>query len=147
MNTTTLSRQTVRTLTLDPQRLLVIARRPGTRIKVLSGRVWMTEEGQTGDQFAVAGEELRTLRRGRSVVEALGSARVQVIEPAGSAVRRVAEWLAVLRRAPDAVAARALALSLSLVLALGVPEMLARGMQQAGVGDAMALAQPGTPRG
>ena len=147
MNTTTFSHQTVRTVTLDPQRLLVITKRPGTRIKVLSGRVWMTEEGQTGDQFAAAGEELRTLQRGRSVVEALGSARVQVIEPAGSVARRVAGWLSTLRREPDAVAARVVALSLAFVLALGVPELLVRGIQQSDASAAMAVALPAAPRG
>ncbi|MES2957671.1 MAG: DUF2917 domain-containing protein [Pseudomonadota bacterium] len=147
MNTATLSRQPIRTLALGPQRLLVIARRPGTRIKVLSGRVWMTEEGQSGDQFAVAGEELRTLRGGRSVIEALGSARVQVIEPTGSAARRVAQWLSALRRAPDTAAARVVALSLSLLLALGVPELLVRGMQPTSAGAAIAVAQTATLRG
>ena len=135
MNTTTLTHPAVRTLALDPQRLLVIANRPGTRIKVLSGRVWMTEQGQAGDQFAVAGEELQLAGRGRSVVEGLGSARVQVIEPPRAWAARLASWLTTLRREPGTVAARAVALSLAFVLTIGVPELLVRGLQH-GSGDA-----------
>jgi hypothetical protein len=142
MNTTTLTHPAVRKLTLDAQQLLVIVNRPGTRIKVLSGRVWMTEQGQTGDQFAVAGEELQLAGRGRSVVEGLGSARVQVIEAPRAWTLRLPSWLSALRREPGTVAARTVALSLALVLTIGVPEVLVRGLQQGSNEAAMAFARP-----
>lgn len=130
----------VHTHTLDPQHLIVLADRPGTRLKVLAGRVWLTEEGQPGDQFAVAGEELRIAGRGRSIVEGLGSARVQVIEPARGWATRLSAALALWRRESDRVAVRAGALSLSLLLALGVPEPLVRGLPPIGTGIVLAAA-------
>jgi len=147
MNTATLTHPAVRTLALDPLQLLVIANRPGTRIKVLSGRVWLTEQGQPGDQFALAGEELQLTGRGRSVVEGLGSARVQVIEPPRAWAVRVSSWLTALRRERGTVAARAVALSLAFVLTIGVPELLVRGLQHGSSDAAMVVARPAVQPG
>jgi hypothetical protein len=128
MNTATLSHPSIRTVALDHQHLLVITRRPGACIKVLSGRVWMTEEGQTGDQFAVAGEELRVASHGRVVVEGLGCARVRLVEPVRGWAVRLAALRAALSRIPGHLAKRPVALTLSLVLAIGLPELLGRGL-------------------
>jgi hypothetical protein len=128
MNTATLSHPTVRTVALDHQRLLVITRRPDARIKVLSGRVWLTEEGLAGDQFASAGEELRVAGHGRVVVEGLGCARVRLVEPRRGWAARMAALRSALSRISGHLANRPVALTLSLVLAIGLPELLGRGL-------------------
>jgi hypothetical protein len=123
MNTRTTSTQSAsRTHELEHKQLLVLADRPGTRIKVLSGRAWLTEEGQPDDRFAQPGEELRVTHRGRAIVEAIGRTRLQLVQPAtGPALR-----LGALLPAPQVLLPRALALVLSLAIALGLPELLAR---------------------
>lgn len=80
---------------------------PGERVRVLYGRVWLTEEGGRRDAFLASGEEVRLDRPGLAVVEALGPARIELIEPlAGpSPLRQAAEqasrWVAgLLRPAP-----------------------------------------------
>jgi hypothetical protein len=122
----TASHPVTRTVDLAPRQLLVLADRRGTRIKVLSGRAWLTEEGQPDDRFAQPGEELRVTRRGRAIVEAIGRTRLRLVQPATG----LAQQLAALWPAPQALLPRAFALVLSLVIALGLPELLARSFMQ-----------------
>ena len=122
----TSSQPITRTQELAHQQLLVLADRPGTRIKVLSGRAWLTEEGQPEDRFAQPGEELRVTHRGRAIVEGIGRTRLQLVQPAMGMARR----LGALLPAPQAMLPRAFALVLSLVIALGLPELLARSFMQ-----------------
>jgi hypothetical protein len=122
----TSSQPVSRTQDLEHRQLLVLADRPGTRIKVLSGRAWLTEEGQPEDRFAQPGEELRVTHRGRAIVEGIGRTRLQLVQPAMSMARR----LGALLPAPQAMLPRTLALVLSLVIALGLPELLARSFMQ-----------------
>lgn len=76
------SAATTRTVDLGYDQLLVLeAARPGTRVRVLYGHMWLTEEGTAQDVFAGSGAEVQLKSRGRAVVEGLGVARVQVIEP------------------------------------------------------------------
>jgi hypothetical protein len=76
------SAATTRTVDLGYDQLLVLeAARPGTRVRVLYGNMWLTEEGTAQDVFAGSGAEVQLKSRGRAVVEGLGVARVQVIEP------------------------------------------------------------------
>jgi hypothetical protein len=115
-----------RTQELAHQQLLVLADRPGTRIKVISGGAWLTEEGQPEDRFAQAGEELRVTRRGRAIVEGIGRTRLQLVQPVSSMARRLGTRLS----APHDMLPRAFALVLSLAIALGLPELLARSFMQ-----------------
>jgi hypothetical protein len=89
----------VRTIDLGYEQMLLLESRPQTRVKVIYGGVWLTEEGLSQDVFAASGEEVALKSRGLAVVEGLGYARVQVMEmPSGlSAVRAAA------RRAFDSV--------------------------------------------
>lgn len=144
MNTATFSDQAIRHLVLGDQQLLVLVNRPGTRIKVSSGAVWLTEEGQLDDHFAAAGEELRLARSGRTIIEALGHAQLQLIEPARGLALRLRAWLTALRRDPGAVGVHAVSLSLSLALAIGGVEMLARGFHQADADVTAAAAKQAT---
>jgi hypothetical protein len=61
--------------------MLLLESRPCTRIKVIYGGVWLTEEGRPDDVFAKHGEEVALKSHGLAVVEGLGYARVQVSEP------------------------------------------------------------------
>jgi hypothetical protein len=114
----------LRTVDLEKGQLIVVRDRPGTRVQVLSGGVWLTEEGRGGDRFAQAGGEIRLARRGRAVVEALQRSRVSISEPTRPWPRALAEGVAA--RAHDPVWARGLSFALALVVAFGVPELLAR---------------------
>lgn len=78
---------TSRTVDLGYDQLLVLEARPGDRVRVLYGQMWLTEEGSARDTFAASGEEVALRSRGRAVIEGLGLARVQVIEPGRSAWR------------------------------------------------------------
>lgn len=104
-----------RTVDLGYEQLLVLESRPGVRVRVLYGSLWLTEEGLTQDVFAACGEEVALKSRGLAVVEGLGLARVQVIEPATrvpaalmAVVRTAAERLRDRLRAAGSAAARLL---------------------------------------
>ena len=53
----------------------------GERVRVLSGRVWLTEEGDPNDEFLASGQEVALGGQGLAVIEALTAARVQLVEP------------------------------------------------------------------
>ena len=72
---------TTRTIDLGYEQLLTFVGRPGTRVRVLYGSMWLTEEGREQDIFAGCGDEVLLKAGGLSVIEGLGAARVQVIEP------------------------------------------------------------------
>jgi hypothetical protein len=71
----------VRTVDLGYEQLLLLESRPRTRIKVIYGGIWLTEEHRPEDVFAGSGEEVELKSRGLAVVEGLGYARVQIAEP------------------------------------------------------------------
>lgn len=87
---------TSRTVDLGYDQLLVLEGRPGTKVRVLYGSLWLTEEGTVQDVFAASGDEVALKARGRAVIEGLGVARVQVIEPGRT--RRAVRWLQSLAR-------------------------------------------------
>jgi len=76
------ARTTTRTIDLGYEQLLTFVGRPGTRVRVLFGSMWLTEEGYEQDVFVCCGDEVLLKSGGLSVIEGLGAARVQVIEPA-----------------------------------------------------------------
>lgn len=82
------------TIDLGYDQLLLLEDRPRTRLKVIYGGIWLTEEGVACDRFAASGEEITLAARGLAVVEGLGYARVEVSEPP----RRRAALLPALRR-------------------------------------------------
>jgi hypothetical protein len=73
--------ETTRTIDLGYEQLLTFVGRPGTRVRVLFGSMWLTEEGREQDIFAHCGDELTLRSGGLSVIEGLGAARVQLIDP------------------------------------------------------------------
>ena len=118
------------TIDLDHEQLLVLQDRSGTRVRVLSGGVWLTEEGKPDDRFAWCGEELLLNAHGRTVLEGIGQARIEVLQPPLRPAQRLRERFAALRGDPSRVLVRSLASVVSLVLALGLPHLVARGLQQ-----------------
>ena len=89
----------VQTVDLEHDQLLLLASHRRTRVKVLFGGVWLTEEGMTQDVFACSGEEVALKSRGLAVIEGLGVARVQVLrtptfETFGSRVGAALRWMA-----------------------------------------------------
>jgi hypothetical protein len=92
-----------RTLDLPGGSVVPFPSMPGERVRVLYGRVWLTEEGGPGDAFLATGEEISLGTRGLAVIEAMGPARIQLYEDlqspswllksATAAARRVLNWL------------------------------------------------------
>lgn len=78
----------VRTVELVQRQVLVIDGSRQASLRVLSGAAWLTQEGEAGDSVVPAGGQV-ALGRGRTLVEALGPARVQV---ADTAVPWAAAW-------------------------------------------------------
>ena len=106
---------TFKTLDLPGGALMPFASMPGERIRVVSGRVWLTEEGSLRDAFLATGEEVSLGTRGLAVIETFSPARIQLLVPAsmsnsaGILRRRVKRWLSTLwlRQFRRPVAARA----------------------------------------
>ena len=92
--------QTVTTVDLGYEQMLVFDGGPGARVRVLYGATWLTEEGQRTDAIVGAGSEL-ALHGGRAVAEGLAPTRLQIVQarrsdPAahiGRRLRQAAGWL------------------------------------------------------
>jgi hypothetical protein len=89
---------TLRTLDLPGGSLLPFTSTPGERVRVLYGRVWVTAEGDSRDAFLAAGEEVSLASRGLAVIEALGPARIELIENARAPSRIAHSAAALVRR-------------------------------------------------
>ncbi len=97
-----------RTLDLPGGTLVPFPSVPGERVRILYGRIWLTEEGSPRDAFLASGEEVSLATRGLAVIEALGPARIQLVEPikvrlaiataVKGIVQRLAAWLRGQRR-------------------------------------------------
>jgi hypothetical protein len=75
------SATTIRTVDLGYDQLLILEDRPGARISVLFGGIWLTEEGSRADVFAHSGQMVALRSRKRAVLEGIGPTRVEVAEP------------------------------------------------------------------
>jgi hypothetical protein len=82
-----------RTVDLGYEQMLLVESHPRTRIKVIYGGIWLTEEGRTQDVFASSGDEVTLKSHGLAVVEGLGYARVQVLE----APALLSRWIGAVR--------------------------------------------------
>ncbi len=67
-----------KTLDLPGGTLVPLSSTRGERVRVLSGRVWLTEEGDLRDAFLASGEEATLGGHGLAVIEALTPVRVQL---------------------------------------------------------------------
>ena len=73
----------LRTLDLPGGSVMPLHSVPGEQLRILDGRVWLTEEGSPEDAFLASGEEVRLASRGVAVIEALGPTRIQLVESVG----------------------------------------------------------------
>ena len=89
----------LKTLDLRGGTLVPFSSTRGERVRVLSGRIWLTEEGDLHDALLASGDEIALGRQGLAVIEALSPARVQLLQSpslwdlAGNAVQRVVRRL------------------------------------------------------
>jgi hypothetical protein len=79
-------------LTLEPHAPLSIHEGRDTRLSVLEGTVWITEEGRIEDFFVNAGENIDLQGGGRAVLLADQSARVEVQPVVPVSVRAGGDW-------------------------------------------------------
>ena len=90
-------------LTLSRDAPLTISEGVGTEIRVLSGRIWLTEENVADDVFLFAGARYALRRSGRAVIGAEGPAdmpvRILVASPVSVRSRSVANTIGVPLRA------------------------------------------------
>ena len=86
MRTTT---ETTRTIDLGHDQMMVFDGGRDGRVRVLFGATWLTQEGEPGDAVLHAGSEL-ALSAGRTVIEALGQTRLQIVERTGVLVQLTA---------------------------------------------------------
>lgn len=100
------SRVRVRTIDLGYEQLLLLDTAAGTRVRVLYGAMWLTEEGEAGDVEVRAGNDALLRPGRRALIEALAPARIQLIERKSAvgladglrtALRALARWLRRLR--------------------------------------------------
>ena len=68
----------IRHIELGSEQLVVYEGSPGERVRVVCGAAWLTQEGEPGDVVLRAGAEL-PLRAGRTVIQALEPARLQIL--------------------------------------------------------------------
>ena len=89
----------LKTLDLPGGTLIPFASVPGGRVRVVFGRVWLTEEGSLRDAFLGTGEEVSLDSHGLAVIETLAAARIQLVEPVAmsktllAVARRLTRWL------------------------------------------------------
>ena len=140
-----------KTLDLPGGTLLPLSSKRGERVRVLSGRAWVTEEGDLRDAFLAGGEEATLAGRGLAVIEALTPVRVELLRPlsawtiARNALRRVARGIRqrglLLSRQPGTVSAKERNLAQALAQFDGSLGLVQRVKVQAGcAGRKQALA-------
>ncbi len=74
--------QLTRTIDLDHDQLLVVQDRPGTRVDVYFGGLWLTEERRSQDRFVTASAPACIESSGRAIAQAIGRTRARIVEPA-----------------------------------------------------------------
>jgi hypothetical protein len=87
--------QTIRTIDLGYEQMLLIEAHPQMRMRVLYGGIWLTEENRPDDRFLLSGDEVALKSRGLTIAEALAPSRVEVVDSDGQrAGERLRRWLA-----------------------------------------------------
>jgi hypothetical protein len=89
--------ETIRTIDLGPDQMLVFDGGRDGRVRVLFGATWLTHEGEADDTILRAGAEL-ALHRGRTVIEGLEPTRLQIVERSSGHMAQPAALLRTLWR-------------------------------------------------
>jgi len=85
-----------RTICLDHEQLLLLEGKPGTRIRVIHGGIWLTIDNDLRDHFPRTGEEVVIKAHRRSIIESIGKSTIELLEPLrGGTLKR---FVAALRR-------------------------------------------------
>jgi hypothetical protein len=135
---------TIRTVDLGYDQLLVLQDRPGARVRVLHGGVWLTEEGRPEDVFAHDGQMVALRSGRRALLEALGPTRLEVEEPLRArpfralAARGMLGARAVLRSVRNLgrwtmATSRATLATAGLIIGVAVPTLVVVGMTEGAV--------------
>jgi hypothetical protein len=82
------------TLSLARDGLIAVRDGKGTRVRCISGNVWITEDHSSRDTIVGPGESFTIRRAGLTLIMALQPATLQLCEPRGSLGERVSGWLA-----------------------------------------------------
>jgi len=129
---------TIRTVDLGYDQMLVLDDRPGARVHVLYGGVWLTEEGRPDDVFAKSGQVIALRSRKRALLGALGPTRVELLDSCDSRPRpallaRVKRAAQRLLQAADsaATAARGTVAAAGLFVGVAVPLLVVLGITAA----------------
>jgi hypothetical protein len=78
------------TIVRDTEAMSVPECQPGSRIRVLDGVLWITQEGDVNDYLVSAGETFVCTRPGRVVVESLDARSRFVVVPLDRVVKSAA---------------------------------------------------------
>lgn len=70
--------ETVRTIDLGYEQMLLFDSGPGSRVRVLYGATWLTEAGDASDRILRTGDELELQGDGPGLIEGLQFSRVQI---------------------------------------------------------------------
>ena len=86
--------ETVRTIDLGYEQMMLFDGGPGFRVRVLYGATWLTEAGDGSDRILRTGDELELQGSGPGLIEGLQSSRVQITSRGNDGwLRRVARRL------------------------------------------------------
>ena len=141
----------LKTLDLSSGTLVPFSSTRGERVRVLSGRVWLTEEDDLHDALLASGQEIALGGHGLAVIEALSPARVQLLQSqsvwnlarssARRAARGISEFLLRPFRQPNPARSKECALAQALAQFDGSLGLVQRVKVQAGcAGGNQALA-------
>jgi hypothetical protein len=81
------------TLSLRRDGLLALRDGQGTRVRCLSGSLWITEDHSNRDTVLAAGESFTIRRSGLTLIMALQPATMELSERPRSATARIGTWL------------------------------------------------------
>ena len=80
------------TLSLGRDGLLAVRDAQGSRVRCLSGSLWITEDHSAGDTIVAAGECFRIRRGGLTLIMALQPATLQLAESPDGAGEGIGDW-------------------------------------------------------
>jgi hypothetical protein len=84
----------IRIVELGNEQLIAFEGGPGECVRLICGAAWLTQEGELGDTLLQAGTDLQ-LRTGRTLIQALGPARLQLqgaARPPAALLRLARRW-------------------------------------------------------
>jgi hypothetical protein len=81
---------------------LVLDAAPGTRVRVVVGDIWLTQEGELDDSFLRGGESMTLDASPRTVIESFGLTRLEIHAPVAVPAWRA--WMPGLRQRVAAAA-------------------------------------------